>query len=340
MPDPLPTVSVEVHLIARPAGHAALSNFALTEVGVQPPDSGEILVRNSWLSVDPYMRGRMNDVESYVPPFAIDAPLEGGAVGTVLASNAAEVPVGSVVLHNHGWREVATFGAEQARVVDASWAPARMYLSVLGMTGLTAYIGLTEVASVREGDVVFISGGAGAVGTVAASVARELGASKIVGSAGGSAKARRLVDDFGFDAAIDYKAGALQQQLSAAAPSGVDVYFDNVGGDHLRAALAAIRPNGRIALCGAIASYDGDTHPSIDNLMLAIGKRITLRGYLVIDHYDRWAEYVTRATGWLRDGSLRYEETVVEGIDQAASAFIGLLHGRNTGKMLVRVGPE
>jgi hypothetical protein len=340
MADPLPTVSREVHLIARPAGQAALSNFAVTTVDVQPPKSGEILVRNSWLSVDPYMRGRMNDAESYVAPFAIDAPLEGGAVGTVLASNSAEVPVGSIVLHDHGWRELATLSAEQARVVDVSRAPARMYLSVLGMTGLTAYIGLTEIAPVCEGDVVFISGAAGAVGTVAARVARELGASWIVGSAGGNEKARRLVDDFGFDAGIDYKAGSLHAQLSAAAPDGIDVYFDNVGGDHLHAALAKIRRHGRVALCGAIASYDSNTRPSIDNLILAIGKRITLRGYIVTDHYARWDEYVTQAIGWLRDGSLRYEETVVEGIDQVASAFIGLLHGHNTGKMLVHVGPD
>jgi hypothetical protein len=340
MPKRLPSVSREVHLVARPAGEAALSNFAVKAVAVRAPQRGEILVRNSWLSVDPYMRGRMNDAESYVTPFPLNAPLEGGAVGTVLASDAAQVPVGSVVLHNAGWREVATLAAEEARVVDASRAPARMYLGVLGMTGLTAYIGLTDIAPVHEGEVVFISGAAGAVGTVAACVARRLGASTIIGSAGSSAKARRLIDDFGFDTAIDYTAGPLHEQLSAAAPGGVDVYFDNVGGDHLRAALAVMRRNGRIALCGAIASYDGDTVPAIDNLFLATGKRLTLRGYLVIDHYDRWDEYVTRALGWLEDGSLRYEETVVEGIDQAASALIDLLHGRNTGKMLVRVGLE
>jgi NADPH-dependent curcumin reductase CurA len=340
MPDPLPSVSREVHLIRRPAGQATVSNFAVTAVAVRPPQPGEILVRNSWLSVDPYMRGRMNDVESYVAPFPLDAPLEGGAVGTVLASDATQIPVGSVVLHNAGWREVATVAAEEARVVDASRAPARMYLGVLGMTGLTAYIGLTEIAPVRDGDIVFISGAAGAVGTVAARVARELGATTIIGSAGGSAKAQRLIEEFGFDAAIDYTAGPLHEQLSAAAPEGIDVYFDSVGADHLRAALAVMRRNGRIALCGAIASYDSDTASAIDNLFLATGKRITLRGYLVIDHYDRWDEYVTRALGWLDDGSLRYEETVAEGIDQAASAFIGLLHGRNAGKMLVRVGPE
>jgi hypothetical protein len=339
MPDPLPSVSREVHLVARPSGEATLSCFTVTATAVRPPQPGEILVRNSWLSVDPYMRGRMNDVESYVSPFPLDAPLEGGAVGTVLASAVARIPVGSVVLHNAGWREVSTLAAEEARVVDASRAPARLYLGVLGMTGLTAYVGLTEISPVSEGDVVFISAAAGAVGTVAACVARRLGASRIIGSVGGQAKARRLIDEFGFDAAIDYTAGPLHEQLSAAAPDGIDVYFDNVGGDHLRAALAVMRRHGRVALCGAIASYDGDT-AAIDNLFLATGKRITLRGYLVIDHYDRWDAYVALALKWLADGALRYEETLAEGIDQAPSAFIGLLHGRNTGKMLVRVGPE
>ncbi len=334
----MPAPSREVHLVARPSGEPTPSDFALVQSSVDDPGPGQVLVRNDWMSVDPYMRGRMNDARSYVPPFELGKAMDGGAVGTVVASNAASVPTGSVVLHGLGWREYAVLDAASVRLVDTERAPAPAYLGVLGMTGLTAYAGLKAIAGVRDGDVVFVSGAAGAVGTVAGVVARKLGASRVIGSAGGPVKAERLLRDFGYDAAIDYRAGDLGRQLRAAAPDGIDVYFDNVGGDHLRAAIGALRRHGRVALCGAVAQYNAaGPVPGPDNLALAIGKRLTLRGFIVGDHQDLVGEYVDQASRWLQEGTLHSEQTVVEGIDHAVDAFLGMLRGDNVGKMLVHL---
>lgn len=330
--------SREIRLASRPVGEPTAANFSVADVPVGEPGPGQVVVRNTWLSVDPYMRGRMNDTKSYVPPFRIGEPLEGTAVGEVIASNAPEVPVGATVLHFLGWREYATVDAGYVRIIDTTIAPAQAYLGALGMVGLTAYAGLKRIAPVEQGDVVFISGAAGAVGIIAARVAKHFGAAKVIGSAGGPVKARRLLDEFGYDAAIDYKAGDLEGQLMLAAPDGIDVYFDNVGGDHLRAALSALNTGGRVALCGAISAYNEKTPPpGPDNLPLAIGKRLTLRGFIVSDHQDLADEYAKLAAAWLKDGSLQYEETVVDGIDNTIDAFLGLLKGANTGKMLVRL---
>jgi NADPH-dependent curcumin reductase CurA len=333
------TTSKEIHLVRRPVGEPQHSDFMTVETTV--PDGvgpGELLVRNTWMSVDPYMRGRMSDTKSYVEPFALDAPLDGGAVGTVVASGDPAIPVGADVLHDLGWREYALVPASTARVVDTSAAPAPAYLGVLGMPGLTAYTGLTRIAPVKEGDVVFVSGAAGAVGLVAGTVARKKGASRVIGSAGGPEKTKRLVEEFGFDAAIDYRSGNLRKLLAEAAPDGIDVYFDNVGGDHLRAALSEIRNYGRIALCGAISQYNAiEPAPGPDNLAVAVARRLTLRGYIVTDHADLFGEYVEQASQWLRDGDLTDERMVVEGIDHAVDAFRGLLSGANTGKMVVRL---
>ena len=331
-------VSREVHLVRRPHGEPVQEDFAIVESPIVSPAPGQVLIRNEWLSVDPYMRGRMNDVKSYVPPFALGAAMDGGAVGTVIESADESVPVGATVVHMAGWREYATLPAKAARVIDTELAPATAYLGVLGGTGLTAYVGLTEIAPVKEGDVVFVSGAAGAVGSVAGQVARKLGASKVIGSAGGPEKAKRLTEEFGFDVAIDYRLGGLERQLKEAAPEGIDVYFDNVGGDHLRAAIARMNVGGRIALCGAISQYNATAPtPGPNNLGLAIGKRLTLRGFIVIDYLDRAGEWVAKAAPWLRDGELRSDETVVEGVDHAVDAFLGMLHGANTGKMLIKL---
>ena len=330
--------SREIHLVSRPVGEPRPTNFALVEATVQDPGPGQVLVRNDWMSVDPYMRGRMNDVKSYVPPYRLGEPMEGGAVGVVTASGSDDVPVGTTVLHSAGWREYALLPADAVRVVDASLAPVQSYLGVLGMVGLTAYAGLTEIAEVRQGDVVFVSGAAGAVGSLAGQIARRLGASRVIGSAGGPEKKRRLLEEFGFDAAIDYKEGGLEDRLAEAAPEGVDVYFDNVGGDHLRAAIAAMRQHGRIALCGAVSQYNAtEPAPGPDNLFLAVGKRLTLRGFIVSDHGHLMKEYAERASGWIADGDLRTQETVVEGVDNAVQAFLDMMRGANTGKMLVRL---
>ena len=333
-------VSKEVHLVARPVGEPVPEDFALVETTVPDPAEGQILVRNDWLSVDPYMRGRMNDAKSYVPPFRLGEVMEGGAVGTVVASQSPDVPVGATVLHSRGWRRYALLDAGRAQVVDTDVAPAQAYLGPLGMVGLTAYAGLTAIAELKEGDVVFVSGAAGAVGSLAGQIAKRLGASKVIGSAGGPEKKRRLLEDFGFDAAIDYREGDLEGQLAEAAPDGIDVYFDNVGGDHLRAAIQGMRVHGRAAMCGAISVYNAtEPVPGPDNLFLLVGKRIRLQGFLVGDHGDLAPEYHERAAGWLAEGALRFEETVVEGIDHAVDAFLGMMRGANTGKMLVRL-PE
>ena len=338
MSETTPETSREIRLASRPVGEPTPSNFSTADVPVGEPGPGQILVRNTWLSVDPYMRGRMNDTKSYVPPFQIGEPLQGGAVGEVIASSAEQIPVGTTVMHFLGWREYAILDTAAVQVLDTTLAPAQSYLGALGMVGLTAYASLKRTAPVKEGDVVFVSGAAGAVGIIAARVAKHLGAAKVIGSAGGPIKAKRLVEEFGYDAAIDYKAGDLDGQLALAAPDGIDVYFDNVGGDHLRAAISAMNPHGRIALCGAISVYNATTpQPGPDNLYQAIGKRLTLRGLLVGDHYDLAGEYVQLAAGWLADGSLRYEETVVDGIDNTVEAFLGMLGGANTGKMLIRL---
>jgi NADPH-dependent curcumin reductase CurA len=331
-------VSREWRLAARPVGEPKASDFSFKSVSLADLGPGQLLVRNDWMSVDPYMRGRMNDVKSYVPPFKLGEAMTGAAVGTVLASRSEAVPVGAVVLHPLGWREYAVLDGSAAQVLDVSLAPAQAYLGVLGTTGLTAWAGLTEIAPVRKGDVVFVSAAAGAVGSVAGQLARLLGASRVIGSAGGPEKVRRLVSDFGFDRGIDYRAGNLVAQLAEAAPDGIDVYFDNVGGDHLDAVLGAMNQNGRVAMCGAVSVYNAtERQPGPANLPLAIGKRITLRGFIVSDHMALLPEFLPRAAGWLRDGSLRADETIVTGIENAVEAFLAMMRGANTGKMLVRL---
>ena len=334
----IPTTSREVHLAQRPDGWPDASTFELVEVPVPDVGEGQVLVVNDYLSVDPYMRGRMNDVPSYVPPFALGEVMDGGAVGTVVASKADGVPVGASVVHGAGWREVSLVEGSTARVVDVEAAPASAYLGVLGMTGLTAWVGLTQIARVREGDVVFVSGAAGAVGSVAGQLARIRGASRVVGSAGSAAKVAYLTGELGFDAAFDYKTAPVAEQLAAAAPTGVDVYFDNVGGDHLEAAIGAFRRGGRGALCGAISGYNATEAPSGPrNLARLVGTRSRLEGFIVSDHDDAMPDFLAEAVPALDDGSLVMDETVVDGISHAGEAFVTMLRGGNTGKMVVRL---
>lgn len=333
-----PTTGREWHLVARPQGWPTPADFALVEAPVSQPGPGQILVRNAFLSVDPYMRGRMNDVKSYVPPYLLGEAMDGGAVGYVVASNADGFQVGDAVLHGLGWREYATVDAAHTVKVDPSLAPLSWYLGVLGMPGLTAYAGLLDVASFKEGDTVFVSGAAGAVGSLVGQIARLKGAKRVIGSAGSAEKVARLVDEYGFDAAFNYKDGPVAEQLAAAAPEGIDVYFDNVGGDHLEAAIGALNVHGRVTLCGAIAQYN-DTNPPAGprNLALAIGKRLRLQGMLVRDYAALQPQFVTEVGGWLKSGALRYDETVVEGMEHTVDAFLGLLRGENTGKMVVKL---
>lgn len=331
--------SREIHLTARPQGAPKPTDFELVEVDVADPGEGELLVRNAFVSVDPYMRGRMNDVRSYVPPFALGEPLTGGAVGQVIASRNERFAEGSWVVHDHGWRELALLDGRGSRLVDPDLAPVSTALGVLGMTGLTAFVGVGDIGAVAAGETVFVSGAAGAVGSVAAQLARTRGA-RVIGSAGSADKVAWL-EELGLEAAFDYREQATREALREHAPDGIDVYFDNVGGETLEAAIGAMRLRGRVVACGSISRYnDTEARPGPRNLHMVVTKRLRLQGFIVSDHGDRYRAFVEEVAPRVRDGTIRYRETIVDGIDRAPAAFIGLLEGANTGKMLVRVGPS
>jgi NADPH-dependent curcumin reductase CurA len=330
--------SREWHLVARPHGWPTPEDFALVETETGEPGPGEILVRNLYVSVDPYMRGRMNDAKSYAAPYELNQPMQGGAVGEVVASDAEGFAPGDHVLHFAGWREYALVNAKASVKVDGSLAPLSTYLGVLGMTGLTAYAGLLRVGGFKEGDAVFVSGAAGAVGGQVGQIAKLKGASRVIGSAGSDEKVKLLIEEYGFDAAFNYKNGPVAEQLAQAAPDGIDVYFDNVGGEHLEAAIGALNLRGRIAICGLIAQYNAtEPTPGPHNMVKVLQNRLRIEGFLVGDHYDLQPQFVQEVGGWVREGKLHYRETVVEGIENNVEAFLGLLRGENTGKMIVKL---
>jgi hypothetical protein len=333
------TTGREIRLASRPVGWPTRQNFALVEVEVPAPDAGQVVVRNTMMSVDPYMRGRMNDAKSYVPPYQIGEALDGGAIGEVVESRSDDLRPGDTVLHGLGWRDFAVADAARFRRIDPSVAPSpSAYLGALGMPGLTAYVGLLDIAAMQPGETVFVSAAAGAVGGLAAQIAKLRGAARVIGSAGSESKVDYLTRTLGLDAAFNYRDAPVREQLKQAAPDGIDVYFDNVGGDHLEAAIAVLRPFGRVALCGAVSQYnDAEPAPGPRNLSLAVGKRLTLRGFIVRDHSDRNREFVAEMGGWLASGRIRLDETVVDGLANAPEAFLGLLRGENTGKMVVRL---
>lgn len=334
----LPAVNREWHLVTRPVGWPKPEDFALVETEVPTPGEGQVLVRNLYVSVDPYMRGRMSAAKSYAAPYELGKAMQGGAVGEVVASNAEGFAVGDHVLHFLGWREYAAVNAKSAVKVDPDAAPLSTYLGVLGMTGLTAYAGLLRTAGFKEGDTVFVSGAAGAVGSQVGQLAKLKGAARVIGSAGSDEKVRLLVDEYGFDAAFNYKDAPVSEQLRAAAPDGIDVYFDNVGGDHLEAAIGSLNLNGRIAICGAISVYNNtEPAPGPKNLARLIQTRGRIEGFLVGDHYDLQPKFVEEVGPWVASGALKYRETVVEGIENNLEAFLGVLRGDNTGKMIVKL---
>ncbi|MET9500552.1 NADP-dependent oxidoreductase [Streptomyces sp. NPDC006259] len=334
----LPSVNREWRLLSRPVGWPKAEDFELAEAEIRQPGPGEVLVRNAYLSVDPYMRGRMSAAKSYTAPFELGKAMQGGAVGEVVVSHAENIAVGDHVLHFGGWREYATFDAKQAVKVDADAAPLSTYLGVLGMTGLTAYAGLLRTAAFKEGDVVFVSGAAGAVGSQVGQIAKLKGAARVIGSAGSDDKVKLLVEEYGFDAAFNYKNGSVSEQLRAAAPDGIDVYFDNVGGDHLEAAIGSLNEGGRIAVCGMISVYNNtEPAPGPKNLARLIQTRGRIEGFLVGDHYDLQPQFVREVGPWVASGTLKYRETIVEGIENNLEAFLGVLRGDNTGKMIVKL---
>ncbi|MGV8845621.1 NADP-dependent oxidoreductase [Tessaracoccus sp.] len=333
----LPTHTRAILLASRPHGWPTPQDFRLSDLELPTLGADEVLVANRWMSVDPYMRGRMNDSKSYAASFQIDSPLEGGAIGEVIASTSDTVPVGAVVLHGLGWREHAVLPAAAVKQVDATLAPESAFLGALGMTGLTAYAGLTYAGQFKEGDVVFVSGAAGAVGSIVGQIAKASGASRVIGSAGTPEKVERL-KELGFDVAFNYNDGPVADQLLAAAPEGIDVYFDNVGGDHLEAAISSLNVHGRVAMCGAISQYNA-TEPSCAprNLSMAIGKLLNIRGFLVGEFSDKSEEFAHKMARWLAEGTVTFDETIREGLENAPQAFIDLLAGANTGKMVVKL---
>jgi len=331
-----PIVSREVRLVSRPKGVPTPANFALAQAELGPPGDQQVLVRNAFISVDPYMRGRMNDGPSYVPLFALGQPLEGGAVGTVVESNAAEFKPGDCVSSSYGWREYFIASPKELLALGGEIQPLSVYLGALGMTGMTAWVGLNLV-EVKAGEVIYISGAAGAVGSVAGQLAKLRGC-RVIGSAGSPGKVRFLRSECGFDVAFDYNVGPVVEQLRLEAPEGIDVYFDNVGGPTLEAALSVLRNHGRIIACGGISGYnDEKPRPGPSNMINIVGKRLTMKGMIVSDWRDRHGAFQREMVGYLRAGKVKNKETVVFGIEKAADAFIGLFHGGNIGKMIVKL---
>jgi hypothetical protein len=332
-------VSREIRLVARPQGFPGEDLFEVAETPIPDPADGQLLIRNAYFSVDPYMRPRMNDVRSYVAPFTLGEAMTGGAVGQVVVSRTAAHPEGSWVVHSLGWREWALSDGSGLRRIDPSVAPVSTSLGVLGMPGLTAYYGLFELGAPKEGETVFVSGAAGAVGSTVGQMAKIAGC-RVIGSAGSEEKLAWL-RELGFDAAFNYRERKPREALAELAADGIDIYFDNVGGDHLEAAIGALRARGRVVACGSISRYN-DIEPASGprNMFMVVTKRLRIQGYIVSDHFDRFGEFYEQAVEWVGDGRLRYRETVIEGIENAPHAFVGLLRGENIGKMLVKVGPS
>jgi len=323
------------HLRSRPEGLPTGDNFELKEIALPQLGEGMIRVRNLWLSVDPYMRGRMRDVKSYVPPFAVGEPMDGGAIGEVVESNAEGLSPGDLVQHMAGWRDEAVISARTANKLPDLGAAPELFLGVLGVTGITAYFGLLDAAKAKEGDIVFVSAAAGAVGSTVVQIAKARGMT-VIASAGGAEKCD-FVRSLGADQVIDYKAAPILKSLAAAAPDGIDVYFDNVGGDHLDAALAVARNNARFAICGMIEGYNSAEPTTLRFIMRIIAARIALKGFIVFDYFPRMAEFYSEMGPWVASGTVKSRETIVDGLEKAPEAFLGLFEGANVGKMLVRL---
>jgi NADPH-dependent curcumin reductase CurA len=332
------TTSREVRLIARPVGTPKPSDFEVASVELADPVAGEVQVRNHWMSVDPYMRGRMRDAKSYAAPYELDQAMHGGAVGEVVKSNDPSLKEGDMVQSGLGWREAFNAPAGALQKIDTNQVPAQAYLGVAGMPGLTAYVGLLHVAALKDGDVVFVSAASGAVGAIVCQIVKLKG-HKVIGSAGGPEKCAWL-KSIGVDEVIDYRAEPdLTAALMKAAPEGIDVYFENVGGAHMDAALACANHRARFALCGMIAGYNNPDGAIVRNLMLAVGRSIRLQGFIVFSEATEeiQAQFRKDIVEWISSGKITWKETVEDGIDNAVTAFLKLFSGENTGKMLVKL---
>ena len=328
----------EIRLAARPVGVPAATDFELADSALAAPGDGDVLVHNKFMSVDPYMRGRMYDRPSYVPPFAIGEALQGGAVGVVVESKSDKLKAGDIVLSMFGWREAFVAPAAALEKLDVpSGIPMEAFLGVLGMPGLTAWAGLTQIGKPKPGDVVFVSGAAGAVGSIVAQVAKLKGCT-VVATAGSDEKCDWL-KGLGVDHVINYRTcGNLLAAVQAAAPKGIDIYFDNVGGEHLEVAIEVARPFARLIECGMISAYnDSEPSPGPKNLIQIVGKSLMIRGFIVMEFAGLRSDFLAEVGPWIRHGKLKWQETVLDGIAEAPNAFIGLFEGKNTGKMLVKL---
>ena len=331
-------ISREIRLKNRPVGLPAESDFELAEVRVPQVGQSQVLVENIYMSVDPYMRGRMVDRKSYVPPFQIGQPLDGGCVGRVVESKSEQFKVGDFVLGMSGWREHFISDGTGILKIDPKVAPIQAYLGTLGMPGLTAYVGLLDIGKPKEGETVFVSAASGAVGSIVCQIAKLKGC-HVVASAGSDAKVTWLLEEAGVDAAFNYKkANNIIAEVGKKCPKGIDVYYENVGGVHLEAALEHMNKFGRIVMCGMIAIYNAtDPVPGPSNLAYIIGKQLKMQGFIVSDHFDKLAQFYADMAKWIAAGKIKWKETTVEGLENAPRAFIGLFKGDNFGKMIVKV---
>ncbi|MGB1250960.1 MAG: NADP-dependent oxidoreductase [Candidatus Promineifilaceae bacterium] len=334
----MPTTSREIHLARRPIGIPTREDFTIATVEIADPSEGQLLVKNLYMSVDPYMRGRMIDRRSYVPPFQLGEAMTGGCVGEVIESNHAGFQVGDHVLGFDSWREYYLSDGKGLHQLDKFLLPLSTYLGVAGMPGQTAYWGLLDIGKPQEGETVFVSAAAGAVGSIVCQIAKLKGCT-VIGSAGSAEKVAWLTDTLGIDAAFNYKeVDSVGKKLRELAPKGIDIYFENVGGDHLEGALANMRVNGRIPVCGMISQYNAtEAVAGPSNLTSIIGNRLLLKGFIVSDYGARSAEFYADMALWLSSGKVQYKETIHEGIESAPDAFIGLFTGTNMGKMLVKL---
>lgn len=334
----LPEKQQQIQLVARPEGMPVKEDFNFKEIEVPKPSKGQVLVKTLYLSVDPYMRGRMSDAKSYVEPFQLNEALAGGAVGEVVESESGHFQKGDFVVGMLPWQEYSVADEKQVRSIDPNVAPISTHLSILGMTGLTAYFGLLDIGQPKEGETVVVSGAAGAVGSVVGQIAKIKGA-RVVGIAGSDEKVSYLTDTLGFDAGINYKTtDNIYAALKEACPNGIDVYFENVGGEIGDAALSLLNKHARVPVCGAISSYnktDRDLGPRVQTRL--IKSSALMKGFVVNDYNDRFKEGATELGQWLSQGKLQYEETITEGLENVTDAFLGLFQGKNIGKQLVKI---
>ncbi len=328
--------NLQVLLASRPQGWVKESDFRIVEAAIPSPGEGQVLIRNLYLSLDPYMRGRMNDTRSYAAKVELGEVMTGEAVGEVVDSKNAKFAKGDTVAARTGWQQYALSDGRDLRKVDPNLVPVSTYLGVVGMPGVTAWVGLLDIGKPKPGETVVVSAASGAVGSVVGQLAKIKGA-RVVGVAGGREKCDFAVRELGFDACIDHR-GDLAKALAEATPKGIDVYFENVGGTLLDLVLLRCNPFARIPLCGMVSQYNAtDDRYGVKNLMMAVGMRIRLQGFIVSDHMERWPEALRQLAQWVREGKLKYRETVTQGLENAPRAFIGLLKGENFGKQLVKL---